>query len=93
MVYKNGIREYTLSTLLFGVPMGLFFGLINRSALIGAVSGIFSGCFFLYCSFYLLRYKKKSMIKCVLKLPRREGLFAMALQLFRAMEDGCFLQS
>lgn len=46
MTYKNGIKEFTMTTLLFGGPMGLLFALIHQSILLGVISGVFCGCIF-----------------------------------------------
>ena len=46
MIYKNGIKEYTMTTLFFGGPMGFLYGLVHQSILLGVVSGVFCGCVF-----------------------------------------------
>ncbi len=46
MIYKNGIKEYAMTTLLFGGPMGFLFGFMCQRVLIGMISGIFCGCLF-----------------------------------------------
>ena len=38
MTYKNGIKEFLIMAVCYGVPMGVFFGLSNQSLLIGIVT-------------------------------------------------------
>lgn len=63
MTYKNGIKEYTISTLLFGGPMGFLYGIMNQSALIGVISGIFCGCFFTLLIFGFVKIQEKKYDK------------------------------
>lgn len=63
MVYKNGLKEYLMTTLLFGGAMGLFIGISSLSLIVGIVMGIFSGCLFsllifLFCKFQEKKYDK-----------------------------------
>ncbi len=46
MIYRNGIKEYSLSFLIFGGCMGIFFGIVSRSIPIGLLCGLFSGLLF-----------------------------------------------
>mgnify|MGYP003301071729 CR=1 FL=1 len=38
MTYKNGIKEYALTGVMFGVPMGILFGLMHLSLLLGIIT-------------------------------------------------------
>ena len=63
MTYKNGIKEYTMTTLLFGVPMGFLFGLKHQSALLGVISGILCGCLFTLLTFLFVKRQEKKYDK------------------------------
>ena len=63
MIYKNGLKEYTFSTLGFGTPMGLLYGVIYRSALIGVFSGIFCGLLFTVLIFLFVKAHEKKYSK------------------------------
>ena len=51
MTYKNGIKEYVLITVMFGLPMGALLGFVNSSITAGLISGIFSGLLFSFLMF------------------------------------------
>lgn len=59
MIYRNGIKEYTMTTLFFGVPMGLLYGLIGQSVLFGGISGIFCGSSFTLLIFLFVKIQEK----------------------------------
>ncbi len=59
MIYKNGIKEYTMSTLLFGCPMGFMFGFMHQSILLGIVCGFFSGFLFTLLIFLFVKMHEK----------------------------------
>lgn len=59
MTYKNGIKEYSMITLLFGCPMGLWYGLIGRSVIKGVISAVFSGCLFTLLVFLFIKTQEK----------------------------------
>ena len=63
MIYKNGIKEYTITTLLFGCPMGFLFGIMHQSALLGVISGVFSGCLFTLFIFLFIKIQEKKYDK------------------------------
>lgn len=63
MTYKNGIKEYTMTTLLFGGPMGLWYGLVSQSALLGVISSIFCGCSFTLLIFLFVKKQEKKYDK------------------------------
>lgn len=63
MIYKNGIKEYTMTTLLFGGPMGVLYGLIHRSTLLGVISGVFCGCLFTLLIFLFVKIQEKKYDK------------------------------
>lgn len=63
MTYKNGTKEYTMTTLLFGGPMGVLFGLVLQNALAGVISGVFCGCFFTLFIFLFIKIQEKKYDK------------------------------
>lgn len=91
MIYKNGVKEYTLTTLLFGIPMGILFGIMIWNVLYGLISGVLCGLLFTLLMYLFVKSQEKKMIKCDWKLHRKEKSSVMALQLFEVMAVGCFL--
>ena len=63
MVYKNGLKEYSLTTVLFGVPMGILFGLLQLSFIGGVVSGVLSGLLFTLLMFVFIKIQEKKFDK------------------------------
>jgi len=63
MTYKNGIKEYTMTTLLFGGPMGFFFGLIYHNVFLGVISGVLSGLLFTLLIFLFIKIQEKKYDK------------------------------
>ncbi len=51
MTFKSGIKEAVLMFVLFGVPMGLLFGLQSMDVTMGVVGGILAGGLFTLCMF------------------------------------------
>ncbi len=63
MIYKNGFKEYSLSALLFGIPMGLIMGVSKLSVLVGIITGIFSGLLFAFLIFLFVKIQEKKFDK------------------------------
>ena len=63
MTYKNGIKEYTLTGVLFGVPMGILFGLMHLSLLLGVIAGFLCGFLFAFLIFLFVKYQEKAFDK------------------------------
>ena len=63
MIYKNGIKEYTMTTLLFGCPMGFLFGIMHQNALLGVISGVSCGCLFTLFVFLFIKIQEKKYDK------------------------------
>ncbi|MBE6595727.1 MAG: hypothetical protein E7644_08015 [Ruminococcaceae bacterium] len=63
MTYKNGIKEYTLTGVIFGVPMGILFGLIHLSLLLGIITGFLCGFLFTLLIFLFMKYQEKKFDK------------------------------
>ena len=59
MTYKNGIKEYTLTTILFGTAMGLIFGLYLKSLFGGIITGIVNGVLFTFVIFLFVKHQEK----------------------------------
>ena len=59
MTYKNGIKEYTLTGVVFGVPMGVLFGLMHLSLLLGIITGLLCGFLFTLLMFLFIKYQEK----------------------------------
>ena len=63
MTYKNGIKEYALTGVMFGVPMGFLFGLMHLSLLLGIIAGFFGGFLFAFLIFLFVKYQEKKFDK------------------------------
>jgi len=63
MTYKNGIKEYALTGVMFGVPMGILFGLKHLSLLIGIITGFLCGFLFTLLIFLFVKYQEKKFDK------------------------------
>ena len=63
MIYKNGIKEYTMTSLLFGCPMGFLFGIMHQNALLGVISGVSCGCLFTLFVFLFIKIQEKKYDK------------------------------
>ena len=63
MTYKNGIKEYALTGVMFGVPMGILFGLRQLSLLLGVITGFLCGFLFAFLIFLFVKYQEKKFDK------------------------------
>ncbi len=63
MTYKNGIKEYLLTSVLFGIPMGILLGLSQSSLGGGVISGILSGFLFALLMFLFIKFQEKKFDK------------------------------
>jgi len=63
MIYRNGIKEYGLMGVLFGIPMGAMFGLKYLSLLTGIISGVLCGFLFAFLMFLFVKYQEKKFDK------------------------------
>ena len=74
MIYKNGIKEYTMTTLLFGAPMGLLFGLMYQSVLLGVITGILCGFLFSLLLFLFVKTQEKVYDKKRLEISKERNI-------------------
>ena len=63
MTYKNGIKEYALTGVMFGGPMGILFGLMHLSLILGIITGFLSGFLFTLLIFLFIKYQEKKFDK------------------------------
>ena len=63
MTFKNGIKEYLLTTVLFGIPMGLIFGIQHLDLFVGIVLGALSGFLFTFLIFLFVKFQEKKFDK------------------------------
>ena len=63
MIYRNGIKEYGLMGVLFGIPMGAMFGLKYLSLLTGIISGVLCGFLFAFLMYLFVKYQEKKFDK------------------------------
>ena len=63
MTYKNGFKEYALAGLIFGIPMGLLFGLRYQNLLVGLISGALCGVLFALLIFLFVKFQEKKFDK------------------------------
>ncbi|MGM9637481.1 MAG: hypothetical protein ACI3YK_05805 [Eubacteriales bacterium] len=74
MVYKNGLKEYSLTTILFGVPMGILFGLSKLSFIVGVISGVFSGLLFTFLMFVFIKIQEKKFDKKRIEIAKERRI-------------------
>ena len=63
MTYKNGIKEYSLSAALFGIPMGVIHGLGKASVIQGVIYGVICGVLFALFLFIFISITEKKFDK------------------------------
>ena len=74
MTYKNGIKEYALAGVMFGVPMGFLFGFMHRSLLFGIIAGFFCGFLFTLLIFLFMKYQEKKFDKKRTEIARERKI-------------------
>ena len=74
MIYKNGIKEYTLTTVFFGIPMGILFGLFTLSLIVGIISGVASGLLFTLLIFIFIKIQEKKYDKKRLEIAKERKI-------------------
>ena len=74
MVYKNGLKEYSLTTVLFGVPLGILFGLSQLSFIVGVVSGVLSGLLFTLLMFVFIKIQEKKFDKKRIEIAKERRI-------------------
>ena len=75
MTYKNGIKEYTLTGVMFGVPMGILFGLMHLSLLLGVITGFLCGFLFALLIFLFVKYQEKKFDKKRAEITKERKIF------------------
>ena len=63
MIYRNGFKEYALSALVFGIPMGVLFGLSKGNPAVGVVYGVFTGLLFSLVLFAFIKLQERQFDK------------------------------
>ena len=63
MIYRNGFKEYFISGIIFGIPMGLLGVLQYRSLFIGLLSGVLCGVLFALFIFIFIKITEKKFDK------------------------------
>ena len=74
MTYKNGIKEYLLMIALYGVPMGILFGLSRSSLLVGVILGVLSGFLFTLLMFLFIKFQEKKFSKMRQELEKEKKI-------------------
>ena len=74
MTYKNGIKEYTLTGVMFGVPMGILFGLVHFSLLLGVITGFLCGFLFALLMFLFVKYQEKKFDKKRIEIAKERKI-------------------
>lgn len=62
MRYRNGIKEYLLMALIYGIPMGLLF-VLKSNILTGTIMGVLSGMLFAFIIFLFIKFQEKKFDK------------------------------
>ena len=63
MTYKNGTKQYVLMGVYYGAIMGLCFGLIAQSVLVGVISGLCCGALFAFLMWLFIKPLEKKFDK------------------------------
>ncbi len=62
MIYKNGFKEYAMTTLVFGGFMGIFFGIVH-GVIEGIIGGVISGILFTLFIFIFVKLMESKFKK------------------------------
>ena len=74
MIYKNGIKEYSLTGILFAILMGVLYGLMYLDVLVGAISGLTSGLVFALLIFLFVKVQEKKFDKMREEIARERRI-------------------
>lgn len=74
MIYKNGVKEYTLTTFLFGIPMGILFGIMTWDVLNGVIFGVLGGLLFTLLMYSFIKFQEKKYDKMRLEIARERKI-------------------
>lgn len=74
MTYKNGIKEYVMTGVLFGAPMGLLFGLMYFDLMLGIISGVFCGILFAFLIFLFVKFQEKQFAKKRIEIAKERKI-------------------
>lgn len=83
MIYKNGIKEYAMTTLLFGCSMGFLFGIMHQSAWLGVIFGVFCGCLFTLLIFLFIRIQEKKYDKKRFEIAKERNVICDGASTFQ----------
>ena len=74
MIYKNGIKEYSLTGILFAIPMGVLYGLMYLDVLVGVIGGLTSGLVFALLIFLFVKVQEKKFDKMREEIARERRI-------------------
>lgn len=74
MTYKNEIKGYFVLGAMYGLPMGIFLGLINRSVVSGILVAIFGGLLFGFLMFLFNKPMEKKFSKMRAELEKEKTI-------------------
>ncbi|MBQ2881272.1 MAG: hypothetical protein IJE40_03295 [Clostridia bacterium] len=63
MTFKNGAKGYIITGVLYGIPMGLIFGIMSLNVIVGIVSGILAGTLFAFLIFLFSKFMENKFAK------------------------------
>ena len=74
MTYKNETKGYFVLGAMYGLPMGIFLGLINRSVVSGILVAIFGGLLFGFLMFLFNRPAEKKFFQMRAELEKEKTI-------------------
>ena len=61
MIFRNGFKEYALMGIIYGLSMGIFFGVTSKNAIGGIITGVICGILFAFFM-YLFIHKHNNIV-------------------------------
>ena len=74
MIYKNGIKEYTLAGVMFGTPMGLIVGFMRLNLPLGIIAGFLCGFLFAFIIFIFVKFQERSFDKKRIEIAKERKI-------------------
>ena len=59
MIFRNGFKEYALMGIIYGLSMGIFFGVTSKNAIGGIISGVICGILFAFFMYLFIHKQEK----------------------------------
>ena len=63
MTFKNGAKGYIITGVIYGIPMGLIFGIMSLNVIVGIFSGVLAGTLFAFLIFLFSKFMESKFAK------------------------------